>query len=68
MKVMRTTSGEIVERFAREVRILKHLVHPALGRYIASGTTAEGHLFVAMEWLPGEDLRLRLQRGSLTVH
>ena len=29
--------------------------------------TTPGHPFVAMEWLPGEDLRLRLQRGALTL-
>ncbi len=67
MKVMRSAHGDIVTRFAREVRILEQLVHPALGRYVASGETPQGHPFVAMEWLPGEDLRLRLQRGALTL-
>jgi serine/threonine protein kinase len=36
-------------------------------RYVAHGVTSAGELFLAMEWIDGEVLKTRLQRGSLTV-
>jgi hypothetical protein len=35
--------------------------------YIGHGETAEGALFLAMEWLAGEDLKARLARGPLAA-
>src|SRR5882672_5507171 len=55
------------ERFAQEARVLAELNHPAIVRYVAHGTTAEGHPFLAMEWLEGEDLSQRLAREGLSV-
>src|SRR6185295_14133489 len=54
-------------RFAREVDVLAELSHPGIVRYIAHGATATGRLFLAMEWLDGEDLKTRLDRAPLPV-
>jgi tetratricopeptide (TPR) repeat protein len=53
-------------RFEREVRVLAGLDHPAIVRYITHGTSPEGQLFLAMEWLEGEDLMSRLERAPLS--
>jgi hypothetical protein len=66
LKVM-TRIGQNAERFAREARVLAELSHPAIVRYLAHGTTAEGIPFLAMEWLEGEDLANRLARTGLSV-
>ena len=54
-------------RFAREVELLAELSHPGIVRYIAHGAASSGALFLAMEWLDGEDLRHRLERDPLTM-
>ena len=51
-------------RFGREVETLSRLVHPGIVRYIAHGETPHG-LYLAMEWLDGEDLERTLRRGPL---
>jgi predicted Ser/Thr protein kinase len=55
------------ERFAREARILAELEHTAIVRHVAHGDCADGRLFIAMEWLEGEDLAVRLRRGPLDI-
>jgi tetratricopeptide (TPR) repeat protein len=65
LKVM-TAAGRDA-RFAREVEILERLRHPAVVRHIAHGLTSDGGLFLAMEWLDGEDLSARLARGAMGV-
>ncbi len=54
-------------RFAREVELLAELSHPGIVRYVAHGETSSGALFMAMEWLDGEDLKARLRREPLTM-
>ncbi|MCW5832416.1 MAG: protein kinase, partial [Labilithrix sp.] len=51
-------------RFGREVETLSRLAHPGIVRYIGHGETPHG-LYLAMEWLDGEDLERRLRRGPL---
>jgi serine/threonine protein kinase len=51
-------------RFGREVATLARLVHPGIVRYLDHGETPHG-LYLAMEWLEGEDLEQRLRRGPL---
>ncbi len=53
-------------RFAREAAVLARLEHPGIVRYVAHGD-AGGERFLAMEWLDGEDLAARLERGPLSV-
>ncbi|HEV8323457.1 MAG TPA: protein kinase, partial [Myxococcota bacterium] len=55
------------ERFVRETQVLAALRHPGIVRYVASGRTPESGPWMAMEWLEGEDLTARLQRGRLPV-
>ncbi|HEX3474991.1 MAG TPA: protein kinase, partial [Kofleriaceae bacterium] len=54
-------------RFEREVELLSELSHPGIVRYISHGVTPSGLLFLAMEWLDGEDLKHRLRRAPLTM-
>ena len=70
------TAGELValkimqgaepERFAREAALLSELAHPAIVRYVGHGTE-NGTLWVAMEWLEGEDLAERIARGPMSL-
>lgn len=53
-------------RFAREAALLATVRHPQIVEYIDHGTTTDGHPFLAMEWLEGEDLSHRLAREGLT--
>src|SRR5258706_15924570 len=67
LKILRSTSLDAAQRFAREVRILSGLRHPGIVRYIADGRTPEGEMWLAMEWLDGETLNVRIVRGGLTA-
>jgi len=67
VKLLRAEAGENAERLVREARVLARLGHPGIVRYVDHGTTANGELYLAMEWLEGEDLSQRLKRGPLSV-
>ena len=54
-------------RFGREGRVLAGLSHPGIVRVIAFGQLDEGHPYVAMEWLAGEDIAQRQKRAPLTL-
>ena len=54
-------------RFEREARLLAELDHPTIVRFVDAGTVEGGPLYLAMEWLDGEDLSRRLERGPLSV-
>jgi tetratricopeptide (TPR) repeat protein len=54
-------------RFEREARVLSELVHPAIVRYVAHGSTRAGQAYLAMEWLEGEDLAERLVREPMSA-
>ncbi len=56
-----------MERFVREANLLALLQHPGIVSYVAHGHTPAGYLYLAMEWLDGEDLAHRLTRGPLSV-
>lgn len=69
------TTGEVVAlkyvtdpawraRFRREISTLSRLVHPGIVRYISHGETRSG-LYLVMEWLDGEDLAQRIERGPI---
>lgn len=59
-------AGASATRFAREAAALAQLGdHPHVVRYVADGEDAEHGAYLAMEWLEGEDLGARLQRGPL---
>ena len=67
VKVLRAPGGVHDERFLREAALLAELRHPAIVRHVAHGRTPDGELYLAMEWLEGEDLARRLTRGALTA-
>lgn len=56
-----------MERFVREANMLALLQHPGIVSYVAHGHTPSGYLYLAMEWLEGEDLSHRLARAPLSV-
>jgi hypothetical protein len=66
VKVLRPESVERA-RFERECALLAGLAHPGIVRYVAHGRTREGALYLAMEWLEGEDLSQRLKRKELSI-
>ena len=55
------------ERFIREAQLLAQLHHPSVVSYVAHGQTADGQLFLATEWLEGDDLASRLITTGLTL-
>ena len=67
VKVLLAKSGDAIARFVREAEALAALEHPAIVRYVAHGATGAGDLYLAMEWLDGEDLAARIARGPLTI-
>lgn len=64
-----SSSGTLqeAERFIREGRLLSELKHSGIVGYVAHGQERQGVLYLAMEWLAGEDLSKRLTRGPLSV-
>ena len=54
-------------RFNAEAEVLERLSHPAIVNYVRHGVTARGEPYLAMEWLVGESLSVRLQRGPLSL-
>jgi len=54
-------------RFAREAELLAQLTHPGIVRHVAHGQLPDGQLWLALEWLEGEDLEARLSGRGLTM-
>ncbi len=67
LKLLQQIDAESLARFAREAHVLAQLVHPGIVRYIAHGETDERVPFIAMEWVEGETLHSRIERGALAV-
>jgi serine/threonine-protein kinase len=55
------------ERFSREARAASALDHPHICTVFDIGETAEGQLFIAMAYCPGETLKQRTLRGPMPV-
>ena len=58
------TSPEIVRRFQREARAATALSHPNIVAVYDLGQTAEGTLYIAMEYVDGPSLRSLIERGG----
>jgi eukaryotic-like serine/threonine-protein kinase len=54
------------DRFVREAELLEALSHRGIVEHVAHGVT-DGVPYLAMEWLEGEDLEQRLERGPLAI-
>jgi eukaryotic-like serine/threonine-protein kinase len=66
IKVLRAHADNDVGRFLRETRILRDIDDRRVVRYVAHGALPSGEPYLAMEWLEGEDLAVRLARGRLS--
>src|SRR5262245_35782463 len=62
IKILTERRRDDVPRFGREARILSELNHPQIVRYVTHGALPTGEPYLAMEWLEGEDLSVRLSR------
>jgi serine/threonine protein kinase len=65
LKVLRQEA--LKDRFAREARVLATMAHRHIVGYVDHGVAKSGELWLAMEWLEGEDLASRLERGPLDM-
>jgi tetratricopeptide (TPR) repeat protein len=66
VKFLTAEDKRLIDRFLIEAKILSELIHPGIVRYIEHGQIPDGELFLVMEWLEGEDLAQRLERGKLS--
>jgi serine/threonine-protein kinase len=65
------TDAERAARFEREAKLLASLNHPNIATIYGlheSNTSTGSVRFIAMELVPGEDLKLRLIRNAMTVN
>jgi len=58
---------DAVRRFRDEVRILAGLEHPGIARFYDAGRAEDGSLFLAMEYVEGEDLLTFVRRRGLDL-
>ena len=65
LKVQRDHEPDNARRFWREAEILRALEHPVPVRCHDAGQLADGRVWLALEWLEGEDLHHALGRGPL---
>lgn len=67
IKVQAHKDERQARRGARESMLLAAVSSPGIVRYHAHGKTLAGELYLAMEWLDGEDLATRLDRDGVTI-
>jgi eukaryotic-like serine/threonine-protein kinase len=68
VKVLRgAVHGESRERFRREAEIASRLAHPNIVEVLDFNTLPDGTPYIVLEFLEGESLRARLQRGHLAL-
>ena len=67
LKILSSMGAGDVERFEREAALLSELDHPGIIRYAGHGLIDDGTPYLAIEWLEGEDLEVRLSRGGLSL-
>src|SRR5262249_13698748 len=66
-RVLRGARPQGGGRSAGEAGIRAELEHPHIVRHVAHGVTETSELWLAMEWLDGEDLSTRLGRSPLSA-
>lgn len=67
IKVLREQVDEAIDRFWQETRVLGEIEHAHVVRYVFHGRMSSGEPYLAMEWLEGETLAARLERGPLSI-
>ena len=65
IKILRSRSPEAARRFRMEGIILSNLQHPGIVRAVDVGETPDGPPYMALEYLDGEPLSVRVARGPL---
>jgi len=63
----RAASPEIVARFIREARAANRIAHDNIIDVYEFGELEDGRPYYVMEWLDGENLRDRIERGALPI-
>jgi tetratricopeptide (TPR) repeat protein len=66
LKLVNALDAQSIERFEREAKALVDLSHPSIVEYRAHGRMNDTTLYLAMEWLEGEDLASRLGVARLS--
>jgi serine/threonine protein kinase len=66
LKVIAAEGLDSAPRFQREAEILAGVRHENIVEYVSHGETPDGLCYLVMEWVDGEDLRRRLERGGVT--
>ena len=67
LKLMSLRGESARQRFEREARVLASLAHPHIVAHVAHGSDADDQPYLAMEWIEGEDLDQRFERGPLSL-
>ena len=67
VKVLHAMRATVAARFEREIRLLESLGDPQIVRYLDQGLLPDGRRYLVMEWLEGETLSARIQRGALPI-
>ncbi len=68
IKVMHSADATGRARFLREAQALSSVSYPAIVACLGHGALPTGEPWMAMEWVDGEDLAKRLDRGPVTPH
>ena len=61
------TDRILVQRFEQEARLLAQLNHPNIVDVITFGHMRDGRSYLVMDWLVGESLHARLERGRMSL-
>ncbi|MDX9723994.1 MAG: serine/threonine-protein kinase [Myxococcota bacterium] len=68
IKVLSNRFGQVIERFAREIALIKDLEHPNITRLYDFDTTPDGAPFMVMEFVEGVELGALVSReGRLPI-
>jgi eukaryotic-like serine/threonine-protein kinase len=70
IKVLRRdlcANADQVERFVQEAQAVNRIGHPNIVDIFSLGELPDGRSYFVMEWLSGEDLGKRLERGRLSL-
>jgi eukaryotic-like serine/threonine-protein kinase len=70
LKLLRSqlpSRAEAIQRLRREAQATSAIGHPGIVKIEDFGTTEDGVVFMAMEWLEGEPLDVAIERGAMPV-
>jgi serine/threonine protein kinase len=56
-----------IDRFVQEAQAVNRIGHPNIVDVFSLGELEDGRAYMVMEWLRGEDLKVRLARGPMGV-